>query len=99
MSENAGHDAEMQQFMADLEQSIKEAKAGLGRVTTPEQILVRQTRAKTGLTQAEFSKLIATPLATLRDREQGRFTPPGGMLCLLRIINNHPELTKELEAA
>jgi putative transcriptional regulator len=33
----------------------------------------------------------------LRDWEQGRFAPPGGVLCLLRLISAHPELTRELE--
>jgi len=83
-----------------LRQSLAEAKNGrAGRVTTAEQLLVRSARAKAGLTQLAFAERIATPVATLRDWEQGRFPPPGGMLCLLRIIDNHPELAKELEAA
>jgi putative transcriptional regulator len=32
----------------------------------------------------------------LRDWEQGRFAPPGGVLCLLRLIIKHPELSEEL---
>lgn len=70
-----------------------------GRVTTPEQMLVRQARQKTGLTQAAFAERIATPVATLRDWEQGRFAPPGGVLCLLRLIIKHPELSQELNPA
>ena len=93
------HDDEMQQFMADLEQSLKEAKAGLGRVTTPEQIMVRSARRATGMTQPEFAERISTPVSTLRDWEQGRFAPPGGVLCLLRLLLAHPELTRELESA
>ncbi|SJM93221.1 Antitoxin igA-2 (fragment) [Crenothrix polyspora] len=38
-------------------------------------------------------------MATLRDWEQGRFVPPGGVLCLLKIIYNHPDLISELDAA
>jgi DNA-binding transcriptional regulator YiaG len=50
----------------DLRQALKEAKAGMtGRVTTPEQILVRQAREKSGLTQAMFAERIDTPVATL----------------------------------
>lgn len=97
MSDHSAIDTEMQQFMADLEQSIQEAKAGLGRVTTPEQILVRSTRARTGLSQQAFAERIRTPVATLRDWEQGRFPPPGGVLCLLKIIHTHPDLMRELE--
>ncbi|HMM72926.1 MAG TPA: helix-turn-helix domain-containing protein [Rhodocyclaceae bacterium] len=80
-----------------LRESLAQAKAGVfARVTTPEQILVRQAREKSGLTQAAFAERIETPVATLRDWEQGRFTPPGGVLCLLRLLVKHPELSKEL---
>lgn len=85
--------------LPDLRQALAEAQASLGRVTTPEQILVRQAREKSGLTQAAFAERIATPVATLRDWEQGRFAPPGGVLCLLRLIIKHPELSRELSAA
>ncbi|MGZ8218764.1 helix-turn-helix domain-containing protein [Methylomagnum sp.] len=83
----------------DLRQGLAEMQADVGRVTTPEQILVRTVRAKTGLSQQAFAELIKTPVATLRDWEQGRFAPPGGVLCLLKLIGNHPDLVGELEAA
>jgi len=82
--------------LPDLRQALNEAKQGVGRVTTPEQILVRQARERCGLTQVSFAERIATPVATLRDWEQGRFVPPGGVLCLMRLILKHPELTQEL---
>ena len=37
--------------LPDFLQALAEAKAGMGRVTTPEQILVRQARSRTGLSQ------------------------------------------------
>lgn len=92
-------EADAGESLPDLRQALAEAKAGVGRVTTPDQILVRQAREKSGLTQAVFAERIATPVATLRDWEQGRFAPPGGVLCLLRLIIKHPELSKELSAA
>ncbi len=85
--------------LPDLRQALAQAKAGIGRVTTPEQMLVRQAREKSGLTQAAFAEIIETPVATLRDWEQGRFAPPGGVLCLLRLIIKHPELSQELRVA
>jgi putative transcriptional regulator len=85
--------------LPDLRQALAQAKAGIGRITTPEQMLVRQAREKSGLTQAAFAEIIETPVATLRDWEQGRFAPPGGVLCLLRLIIKHPELSQELSAA
>lgn len=85
--------------LPDLRLALEEAKDSVGRVTTPEQMLVRQARSRTGLSQQAFAERIATPVATLRDWEQGRFTPPGGVLCLLRLISKHPELTQELATA
>ena len=96
----AAIEADAGESLPDLRQALAEAKAGMvGRVTTPEQMLVRQAREKVGLTQAAFAERIATPVATLRDWEQGRFAPPGGVVCLLKLIIKHPELSQELIAA
>lgn len=89
-------EADAGELIPDLRQALQEAKAGAGRVTTAEQMLVRQARERSGLTQAMFAKRIATPVATLRDWEQGRHVPPGGVLCLMRLIVRHPELSHEL---
>ena len=82
-----------------LREGLKEATEGIGRITTAEQNLIRSVRLKSGLSQQEFADCLQTPVATLRDWEQGRFTPPGGVLCLLKLINKHPELVDELNAA
>jgi putative transcriptional regulator len=93
-------EADMGEPLPDIRQALTEVKAGVvGRVTTPEQILVRSTRAKLGLSQVEFADRIGTPVATLRDWEQGRFTPPGAVLCLMRLLVAHPKLSRELVAA
>jgi putative transcriptional regulator len=92
-------EADAGETLPDIRTALAEVKAGnVGRITTPEQILLRQARAKAGLTQLEFAKRIDTPAATLRDWEQGRFSPPGGVVCLLRLIIRHPELSQELSA-
>lgn len=85
--------------LPDLRQALSEAQEVTeGRVTTAEQILTRSARSKTGLSQQAFANLIGTPVATRRDWEQGKFVPPGGVLCLLRLIYNHPDLVHELES-
>ncbi len=89
-------EADAGEALPDLRQALKEAKSRTGRVTTPEQILIRQARKKTGLTQSVFATRIQTPVATLRDWEQGRFPPPGGIMCLFRLIDKHPQLVSEL---
>lgn len=95
----AAIEADAGEALPDLRQALAEAQKGMGRVTTPEQILVQQARKKAGLTQAEFAHCINTPVTTLRDWEQGRFKPPGGVVCLLRLIVRRPELSRELAQA
>lgn len=51
---------------------------------------VKEIRAKTGLSQAKFSKLIDVKLATLRNWEQGRRSPTGPAKALLKAIANDP---------
>lgn len=41
-------EADAGEALSDLRQALKEAKAGAGRVSTPEQILVRQARERSG---------------------------------------------------
>jgi putative transcriptional regulator len=83
--------------LPELRDSLAEMHAGIsGRTTTAEQLLILSVRKKLGLSQPAFAELIKTPVATLRDWEQGRFTPSGAVLCLLKIIYNHPDLAKEL---
>lgn len=89
-------EADAGEALTDIRQALSEAQACSGRITTPAQILVRSARRATGMTQAEFAERINTPVATLRDWEQGRFVPPGSTLCLMRIICTHPELAQEL---
>lgn len=93
-------EADMCESLPDIRQALAEAKVGaVERITTPAQILVRTVRAKAGLSQQAFADRIDTPVATLRDWEQGRFAPPGGVLCLLRLLSNRPALVLELAAA
>ena len=89
-------EADAGETLPDLRQALTETSMGVGRVTTPEQLLVRQARQTAGLSQAAFAERIATPLTTIRDWEQGRFAPPGAVLCLMRLIVRHPELAGEL---
>lgn len=57
---------------------------------------VKEIRKATGLSQAKFAKAIDVHVTTLQNWEQGRFTPPGTALCLMKLIVKHPELSMEL---
>ena len=52
-------------------------------------------RRFTGLTQEEFAKALAISVHTLRNWEQGRRTPEGPALALLRVAARHPRVLRE----
>lgn len=57
-------------------------------------------RRFTGLTQELFAKAMGISVHTLRNWEQGRRTPEGPAISLLRIAARHPRILREnLESA
>ena len=58
----------------------------------------RAARAATGLSQAEFAKLLGVSVRTLQEWEQGRRAPSGAAATLLRIAARHPAALMELAA-
>jgi putative transcriptional regulator len=82
-----------------LREALEEVKRGKNaRLTTPGQLILREARRMTGLSQDEFARRIGTPVATLRGWEQGRFQPPGAATALARLIAKRPGLAEELAA-
>jgi len=51
---------------------------------------VKAIRTKLGKSQAEFALMIGVSVATLRNWEQGRRTPEGPALALLRVVSAAP---------
>jgi len=90
-------DKEVQQFQADLLQSINEAKSGTGaRVTKVQLSQVAEVRTKVGLPQADFAALLGVSVRTLQDWEQGRRNPSGAAKTLIRVAGMHPEALRVL---
>jgi putative transcriptional regulator len=56
-------------------------------------------RRFTGLTQQQFADALGISVHTLRNWEQGRRSPEGPALALLRIAARHPRVLKENLAA
>jgi Predicted transcriptional regulator len=56
---------------------------------------ITAARAGTGLSQADFAKLIGVSRSTLQEWEQGRKQPSGAARVLLNIAASHPELLRE----
>ncbi len=48
-----------------------------------------------GLTQSEFARAMGISVHTLRNWEQGRRSPEGPALALLRIAARHPRIIRE----
>ena len=63
-----------------------------GRVTEFRPAQVKAIRAKLRASQPEFALMIGVSVATLRNWEQGRRTPDGPALALLRVAAKNPEV-------
>lgn len=81
---------------AEILAGIREIKRGeVGRVTTFPP--VAETRARVGLSQSEFAKLLGVSVRTLQEWEQGRRAPSGPARMLLAIAHKNPRLLLEVE--
>lgn len=93
-------DDEMARFQADFLASIKEMKAGnTPRVTRVKLSSAAEARARLGVSQSAFAKLLGVSLRTLQDWEQGRRQPTGAAQTLLRVAVQHPEALFDLQSA
>ncbi|HEY6195664.1 MAG TPA: helix-turn-helix domain-containing protein [Candidatus Eisenbacteria bacterium] len=73
---------------------IRQLKRGrVGRVVTLPPIA--EIRAKVGLSQSEFARLLGVSVRTLQEWEQGRRTPSGPARTLLSIANRNPTILLE----
>ena len=64
-----------------------------GKFETAEDVTA--LRKFVGLTQAEFARAMGISVHTLRNWEQGRRTPEGPAVALLRIAARHPRVIRE----
>ncbi|CAI8845860.1 MULTISPECIES: helix-turn-helix domain-containing protein [unclassified Pseudomonas] len=91
---------ELEQFQQDLLESVRQMKAGkAARVTQVPLSAAAEARAKVGVSQSAFAKLIGVSLRTLQDWEQGRRQPTGAAQTLLRVARQHPEVLRDLHPA
>jgi putative transcriptional regulator len=62
-----------------------------GRTTVFKPDDVKAVRATLGASQSEFALMIGVSVATLQNWEQGRRTPDGPALALLRVAARNPK--------
>jgi putative transcriptional regulator len=75
---------------AEILQGIREIKRGEhGRVTKIP--AVADVRERTGLSQAQFARLLGVSVRTLQEWEQGRRAPSGAARTLILVAAKHPQ--------
>ncbi len=70
---------------------IRRGRLKPGRVTSFKPADVKAIRAELRQSQEEFALMIGVSVATLRNWEQGRRTPDGPALALLRVAARNPK--------
>lgn len=84
---------------AELLASVLEMKAGkTARVHQVSLSEVTRARAKSGLSQSQFAKVLGVSIRTLQEWEQGRRKPSGAAKALLTIAAKRPEVIREVFA-
>ena len=73
---------------AEILQSIKDMKAGKGKVVVSS---ATEAREATGLSQSQFASLLGVSVRTLQGWEQGRKQPSGAARTLLAIARTNPK--------
>ena len=80
----------------EILEGIRQIKRGdIGRVISVPSVY--ETRARVGLSQSEFARLLGVSVRTLQEWEQGRRAPSGPARMLLAIAHKNPKAL--LEAA
>ena len=81
----------------EILQGLRQLKRGaVGRVVTLPPIA--DIRRRTGLSQAEFARLLGVSVRTLQEWEQGRRVPSGPARTLLAIAYKNPKALLEAAA-
>ena len=89
--------AAFQELVASVREAgrIRRGRAKAGRIPVFRPTDVQAVRARLGASQSEFALMIGVSVATLRNWEQGRRTPDGPALALLRVAAKNPEAVAE----
>ncbi len=89
--------SEVKKFQQDLLESVRQMRCGQAARVTPVKLPpAAEARAKVGLSQQDFARLLGVSPRTLQDWEQGRREPTGAAKTLLRLAATHPEVLLEL---
>ena len=92
-------DDAFQELLTSVRQAgqIRRGTRKAARITTFQPTDVLAVRTKLGASQPEFALMIGVSVATLRNWEQGRRTPDGPALALLRVAARNPKAVIEAQ--
>ena len=82
-----------QEILSGLQQ-LKRGETGRVMTLPP----IAGIRAKSGLSQSDFARLLGVSVRTLQEWEQGRRVPSGPARTLLSIANRNPKILLEVAA-
>ena len=87
------NEAAFRELLTSVKQAgaIRRGERRASRATVFQPTDVQAVRAKLGASQAEFALMFGVSVATLRNWEQGRRTPEGPALALLRVAARNPK--------
>ena len=90
-------DAAFQELMSSVREAgrIRRGSVSGSRTTVFRPADVKAVRVKLGASQSEFALMIGVSVATLQNWEQGRRTPDGPALALLRVAARNPKAVAE----
>jgi putative transcriptional regulator len=90
-------DAAFQELMSSVREAGRIRRGSLkpSRTTLFRPADVKAVRVKLGASQTEFALMIGVSVATLQNWEQGRRTPDGPALALLRVAAKNPKAVAE----
>jgi putative transcriptional regulator len=86
-------DAAFQELLTSVRQAgrIRRGSQNPSRTAAFQPTDVKAVRTRVGASQTEFALMIGVSVATLRNWEQGRRTPEGPALALLRVAAKNPK--------
>jgi putative transcriptional regulator len=86
-------DSAFQELLTSVRQAgrIRRGALAAARTTEFRPTDVKAVRARIGASQTDFAMMIGVSVATLRNWEQGRRTPEGPALALLRVAAKDPK--------
>jgi putative transcriptional regulator len=89
--------SELERFQSDLLKSVKQMHRGkAARVSKVALPAAAEARARSGLSQQQFARLLGVSARTLQDWEQGRREPTGAARTLLKVAVSHPQVLRDL---